>query len=74
MRIVEQLSLVRIQPYQSSFDPAIPRTMRYSPSFHRSIRAFSADLPTEKEVLKALVFQRFLTFISILLFPQHNEV
>ena len=47
-----------IQPYQSSFDSAIPRTWCHSPCFHGFV-LFSTDLPAEKEAPKALVFSDF---------------
>ena len=52
-----------IQPYQSSFDPVIPRIWCHSPSFHGfeacGFLLFSANLPAEKPAPKALVFSDF---------------
>ena len=64
---MQAMLLAGIQPYQSSFSPAIPRTWCHSHAFHgfRWIRhgfVVFSDLRPEKIGQKALVFSQFFAF------------
>ena len=64
---MEALLLARIQPYQTSFDSVIPRTIRHSVYFYRfGLYRFVIYV---NPALKALIFSDFLTSISIPLLP-----
>ena len=75
---MQALLLARNQPYQTSFDSVIPRTIRHSPYFidskymdYRSIRAFFSKIAVGEYSTKSTYF---LTSRPILWFLQYNKV